>query len=320
MEATAPRDLVVVSGSTHRELAESIAARLGVSLGRVRFTRFSNENLKVCVEENVRDRDVFVVQTSCPPVNESLMETLILVDALRSASAGRITAVLPYFPYARSDKQDEPGISITARLVADLLVTAGAQRVIALDLHSPQAVGFFRVPVDHLTAIPALCEALLASEAPASRVVVATDIGEAKDAGRFAARMKLPLAVIDKRRTGDDEHAVPTAIAGDVRGRHALIVDDEIATGGTILEAAELVRKMGAESVEAAVVHPVLSGHAIERLRASSLRRLFVTDTIPLPPEKRDPRIEVVSVAPLLAEAIRRVHHGESLYDMASRR
>jgi len=320
MEMPLSRDLIVVSGTTHPALAAAITARLGATLGRVRFNRFSNENLKVCVEENVRDRDVFVLQTSCSPVNESFMETLILIDALRSASAGRITAVLPYFPYARSDKQDEPGISITARLVADLLVTAGAHRVLALDLHSPQVMGFFRIPIDHLTAIPVLCEALLAKDPTVERVVVATDIGEAKDAGRFAARMKLPLAVIDKRRTGDDEHAMPTAIAGDVRGRHALIVDDEIATGGTILEAVGLVRRMGAAGVEAAVVHPVLSGNAIERLRGSSLERLLVTDTIPLPPEKRDPRIEVVSVAPLLADAIGRIHRGESLYDMASRR
>lgn len=320
MEGPTARDLVVIAGTTHPRLAERIARELDAPMGRVRFNRFSNENLKVCIEENVRERDVFVVQTSCSPVNESLMETLILIDALRSASAGRITAVLPYFPYARSDKQDEPGISITARLVADLLATAGAHRVLAMDLHSPQIVGFFRVPVDHVTAVPVLCEALLRTGEPGERVVVATDIGEAKDAGRFAASMKLPLAVIDKRRTGDDEHAVPTAIAGDVRGRHALIVDDEIATGGTILEAAELVRGMGAASVEAAVVHPVLSGHAVDRLRTSSLRRLLITDSIPLPPEKADPRIEVVSVAPLLAEAIRRIHRGQSLYDMASRR
>ena len=195
------RDIVVVAGSTHRELAARIASALGTSLARVRFTRFSNENLKVCVEENVRDRDVFVVQTSCPPVNESLMETLILIDALRAASAGRVTAVLPYMPYVRSDKQDEPGVSISARLVADLLVTAGAQRVLALDLHSPQIVGFFRVPVDHLTAIPTLC-ASLAAPPETPRVVVATDIGEAKDAGRIAAQLGLPLAVIDKRRAG----------------------------------------------------------------------------------------------------------------------
>ncbi len=313
-------DLVIIAGSTHRDLASRIASLLGTAPGRVRYNRFSNENLKVCIEENVRERDVFVVQTSCPPVNESLMETLILIDALRSASAGRITAVLPYFPYARSDKQDEPGISITARLVADLLVTAGAHRVLAMDLHSPQIVGFFRVPVDHVTAIPVLCEALLRGDTHASRVVVATDIGQAKDAGRFAGNMHLPLAVIDKRRTGDDEHAMPNAIVGDVKDRHALIVDDEIATGGTIMEAGELLMGMGAASVEAAVVHPVLSGNAVERLRASPLRRLLVTDSIPLAPSKVDPRIEVVSVAPLLAEAIRRIHTGVSLYDMASRR
>jgi ribose-phosphate pyrophosphokinase len=311
-------DLVVVSGTTHRALATSIAAALDAPLARVRFTRFSNENLKVCIEDNVRGRDVFVVQTSCPPVNESLMETLILIDALRSSSAGRITAVLPYMPYVRSDKQDEPGVSISARLVADLLVAAGASRILALDLHSPQIVGFFRVPVDHITAIPVLCQGLASRDEP--WVVVATDIGEAKDAGRIAAQLGIGLAVIDKRRAGDDEHALPNAIVGDVRGRHALIVDDEIATGGTILEAAELVLRMGALSAEAAVVHPVLSGNALPRLRASRLSRLRVTDTIPVPPEKSDPRIEVVSVAPLLAEAIRRLHAGESLNDMASRR
>ena len=312
-------DPVIVAGTSHPSLAQKIAEILGLPLGGVRFTRFSNENLKVRVEDNVRDRDVFVVQTSCPPVNEALMETLILIDALRSASAGRITAVIPYFPYARSDKQDEPGVSITARLVADLLVTAGAHRALLMDLHAPQECGFFRIPVDHITAIPVLCGEL-GRDNGRSRVVVATDIGEAKDAGRFAATMSLPLAIINKKRTGDDEHAVPNAIVGDVKGRHALIVDDEIATGGTILEAADMLKRMGAVAVEAAVVHPVLSGNAVQKLRDSSLSRLLVTDSIPLPDEKRDPRIEVVSVAPLLAEAIRRIHSGGSLYDMASRR
>lgn len=313
------RDLVVIAGSTHEALSRSICERLGVTPGRVRFNRFSNENLKVCVEENVRDRDVYVIQTSCPPVNESLMETLMLVDALRGAAAGRITTVLPYFPYVRSDKQDEPGVSVTARLVADMLVTAGTQRVIALDMHSPQIHGFFRIPVDHITAIPTLCASLAADDA-GERVVVATDIGEAKDAGRFARQLGVPLAVIDKRRTGDDEHAMPHTLVGDVKGRHALIVDDEIATGGTILEAAEMVMRMGAASVEAAAVHAVLSGPAVARVRTSSLRRLRVTDSIPLPPEKRDPRIEVVSIAGLLAEAIRRVHRGDSVSDLASHR
>jgi ribose-phosphate pyrophosphokinase len=313
------KELVVLGGSTHPTLVVDVCTRLGIEPGRVRFTRFSNENVKVRVETNVRDRDVFVLQTSCPPVNESLMETLILIDALRSSGAGRVTAVLPYFPYVRSDKQDEPGISITARLVADLLVTAGAQRVVTLDMHSPQIHGFFRVPVDHLTAIPVLCSRL-AADTSVPRVVVATDVGEAKDAGRFAASLGYPLAVIDKRRHGDDEHAVPKALVGDVVGRRALIVDDELATGGTILEAAELVTRMGALGAEAAVVHPVLSGNAVERLRRSSLTRLVVTDSIPLSAEKRDPRIEVVSVAPLLAEALRRIHHGQSTADLASRR
>lgn len=319
MAAVQDQGPVIVAGSTHPELAAAVADGLGARLARVRFNRFSNENLKVCVEENVRDRDVYVVQTSCPPVNESLMETLILIDALRGASAGRVTAVLPYLPYVRSDKQDEPGVSITARLVADLLATAGANRVIAMDLHSPQIHGFFRVPLDHLTAIPVLCSGL-GADPTVPRVVVATDIGEAKDAGRIAASLGLPVAVIDKRRSGDDEHAVPHTLVGDVRDRHALIVDDEIATGGTIMEAADLVLRLGAASVEAAVVHPVLSGNAVERLRGSSLRRLRVTDSIPLPPEKRDPRIEVVSVAGLLSEAIRRVHRGESVADLASHR
>ncbi len=310
---------LIASGSTHPALASAIAAHLGTDTARIRFNRFSNENLKVCVESNVRDRDVYVVQTSCPPVNESLMETLLLIDALRGASAGRVTAVLPYFPYVRSDKQDEPGVSITARLVADLLVTAGAQRLIAMDLHSPQIHGFFRVPVDHVTAVPVLGRALGAGGA-VQRVVVATDIGEAKDAGRFAASLGVDLAVIDKRRTGDDEHAVPRALVGDVRGRHALIVDDEIATGGTIVEAAELVMRLGAASVEAAAVHGVLCGKALERIRSSPLQRVLVTDSIPLTDAKRDPRIEVVSIAGLLADTIGRTHRGESVADLASHR
>ncbi len=314
------RDPVLVAGTTHPLLAQAVGAHLGLGLLPVRFNRFSNENLKVRVEGPVRDRDVFVIQTSCPPVNEALMETLILLDALRGAGAGRLTVVLPYFPYVRSDKMDEPGVSISARLVADLLVTAGATRMLVMDLHSPQIHGFFRVPVDHITAVPILCASLAGSAAAGDRVVVATDIGEAKDAGRFAARLGVPLAVIDKRRSGDDEHAVPHTLAGDVVGRHALIVDDEIATGGTLLEAAEMVLRLGAASVEAAVVHPVLSGNAVERLRASRMVRLRVTDSIPLPDDKRDPRIEVVSVASLLGEAIRRVHAGESLDDLASRR
>jgi ribose-phosphate pyrophosphokinase len=314
-------DLTILAGSSHPSLAHSIAGALGVPLAQASVMKFSNENIKVRIEQSVRGNDVFVVQTSCPPVSDNLLELLIFIDALRGASAGRITAVLPYFPYVRSDKKDEPRISITARLVADLLQAAGADRVLSLDLHSAQIHGFFRIPMDHLTAIPLLVDALKRdAELMSAPVVIAPDVGEAKDAGRFARQLDAPLAIVDKRRTGDDERAHAQYLVGDVRGRHAVIVDDEIATGGTVFEAAGFVKTEGAASVRAAIVHPVLSGHAVERLRSSTLAKLLVTDTIPLPPEKQDPRIEVVSVAPLLAEAIRRIHEGRSVAAMMSTR
>ncbi len=306
----------VFSGSAHTALAQAICAHLGLALGRARTVRFSNENLKVKIEENVREEDVFVVQPSCPPVSEGLVELLIILDALKSASAHRVTAVLPYYPYARSDKKDEPRISITARLVADLVETAGADRVMTIDLHSPQIQGFFRMPADQLTAVPLLCDHLRKTQDLSVATVVAADVGEAKDAGRFAKRLDLPLAIVDKRRTGDDERAQVRNLVGDVRGRDCLIVDDEIATGGTVFEATEFLFAAGARSVQAAIVHPVLSGPAIERLRKSRLSKLTVTDTIPIPPEKRDPKIEVISIAGLLAEAITRTHDGRSLSDL----
>ena len=314
-------DLTILAGSSHPALAASICALLKTELASVTITKFSNENIKVRIDESVRGKDVFVVQTSCPPVSDNLLELLICIDALRGASAGRITAVLPYFPYARSDKKDEPRISITARLVADLLETAGADRVLTLDMHSPQIHGFFKIPMDHLTAVPLLCEAVARdAELMSAPVVIAPDVGEAKDAGGFARRLSAPLAIVDKRRTGDDEKAKPVHLVGEVRGRHAIFVDDEMATGGTIFEAAKFVLAQGAASVRAAVVHPVLSGDAVSRLRTSTLKKLTVTDTLPLRADKNDPRIEVVSVAPLLAEAIQRIHDGESVATMMSRR
>jgi ribose-phosphate pyrophosphokinase len=314
-------DLTILTGSSHPALARAICAEIGVPLASTTITKFTNENIKVRIDESVRGRDVFIVQTSCPPVSDNLLELLIFIDALRGASAGRITAVLPYFPYARSDKKDEPRISITARLDADLLETAGADRVLALDMHSPQIHGFFKIPIDHLTAVPLVCEALARdAELMAAPVVVAADVGEAKDAGRFARRLAAPLAIIDKRRSGDDEKAKLAHLVGEVAGRHAVIVDDEIATGGTVFEAARFAAAQGAASVRAAVVHGVLSGDAVPRLRASALRKLIITDTLPLPDAKRDGRIEVVSVAPLLAEAIRRVHDGQSVSAMMSTR
>lgn len=302
--------LKVFAGSSHPALAREICACLGLAPGAVTTTRFSNENLKVKIEENVREQDVFVVQTAAPPLSENIVELLILLDALTHASARRVTAVVPAFPYARSDKKDEPRISITARLMADLLATAGADRILTVDLHSPQIQGFFSMPVDQLTAVPVLCERLRDTVA-AGAVVVAADVGEAKDAGGFAKRLDLPIAIIDKRRSGDDERAEAVAVIGEVAGKQCVLVDDEIATGGSIFSAADFLLDHGAASVSAAVVHPVLSGRAVERLAASRLERLLVTNTIPL--RHASPKIEVLSVAPLLAEAITRIHDGRSV-------
>lgn len=309
--------LKVFSGSSHPALVREICDVLGIPVGRAHTTRFSNENLKVKIDENVREEDVFVVQTACPPLSENIVELLILLDALRHSSAKRVTAVLPYFPYARSDKKDEPRISITARLMADMVATAGADRVLTVDLHSPQIQGFFSMPADQLSGVPVLCERLKEDDL-SNTVVVAADVGEAKDAGRFAKRLDLPIAFIDKRRTGDDEKARPAHVIGDVKGKDCLLVDDEIATGGTIFSATDFLLDQGARSVQAAIVHPVLSGRAIERLNASRLTRMLVTNTIPIGPEKASPKIEILSMAPLLATAITHIHDGRSVSELFS--
>jgi len=306
-------EIKLIAGTSHPALAAEIAAHLGVALTETEIIRFGNENILFQCKENVRESDVFVIQTSCPPVSDLLLELLIVIDALKHASARRITAVLPYFPYARSDKKDRPRISITARLIADLLEAAGADRVLTMNLHSPQVQGFFRIPVDHLNATPIVCNYLRETSNLKHAVLVASDVGEAKDLGEYANRLKLPMAIIDKRRHDDSESPVAVALIGDVAGKAALIIDDEIASGGTMIEAAGFLRKNGATHIEAAAVHPVLSGHAVERLRDSPIERLVVTNTIPLPEPKRDPRIEVVSVAELFADAIRAIHTGDSV-------
>ena len=308
--------LKVFAGGSHPTLAHEICGCLGISLGRSHTTRFSNENLKVKIEENVREEDVFVVQTSAAQLSDGIMELLLMLDALKHASARRVTAVLPYFPYARSDKKDEPRISIAARLVADLLSTAGADRVLTIDLHSPQIQGFFRKPADHLTAVPVLCDYLKDAERLGDAVVVAADVGEAKDAGRFAKQLDLPIAFVDKRRSGDDEQAKAVAVIGDVANKTCLLVDDEIATGGTIFEATDFLMERGAKRVLAAVVHPVLSGRAVQRLDQSALEKLVVTNTIPIPPDKQSKKIVTLSVAPLLATAITRIHDGRSVSEL----
>jgi ribose-phosphate pyrophosphokinase len=314
--------LRVFSGSAHPGLARAICRKLGILPGAARIHRFANDNIKVKVEENVRAADVFVVQPSCPPVADGLVEVLVFIDALKHASANRVTAVLPYYPYVRSDKKDEPRISITARLVADLLQTAGADRVLVVDLHSPQAQGFFHVPCDHLTAIELLCDHFRETpERRADLVVVAADIGEAKDAGRFAKRLGCPMAVIDKRRFGDDSTVKAVNLIGEVNGKRALVVDDEVATAGTLMEAADFLRAHGAREVLCCCTHPVLVGDAVDRIASGVVTRFVCTDTLPIADEKlarpgfRD-KLTVLSVAPLLAEAISRIHDGRSVSDL----
>jgi ribose-phosphate pyrophosphokinase len=306
--------LKIFAGSSHPALAKAIAAQAGARLGKLKSTRFSNENIKVKIEENVRGHDVFVVQTAAPPLSDNIVELLIIIDALKFASAARITAVLPYFPYARSDKKDEARISITARLMADLLETSGADRVLTMSLHAPQILGFFRRPADQLLGAQILKTHFKRGDL-SKTVVVATDAGAGKIAGHFAKRLRVPLAIIDKRRLDDSERAVSTALIGDVRGKDAIIYDDEIATGGSIQEAARILREFGARRVRVGVTHPVFSGPAVERLREAELDELVVCDTIPVPPEKANalPKLKVLSTAKLFGEAILRIHGGKSV-------
>jgi ribose-phosphate pyrophosphokinase len=308
------RTLKIFAGSSHPALARAIAKESGVPLGRRKVVRFSNENIKVKIEENVRGCDVFVIQTSAPPLSDHIVELLILIDALKFASAARITAVLPYFPYARSDKKDEARISITARLMADLLESAGADRVLTMTLHAPQILGFFRKPADQLLATPIL-KRHFKKKSLANNVVVATDAGAGKIAGHFAKRLGLPMAVIDKRRLDDTEKAQGTALIGDVRGKEAIIYDDEIATGGSIQEAARILRDFGAKRVRVGVTHAVLSGPALDRLKSAELDELVVTDTIPMTEAnaKGLPNLTVLSTAKLFADAILRIHEGRSV-------
>lgn len=304
--------LKVFSGSSHPHLAQGICDRLGIPLGKSHTVTFSNENMMVQIDENVRECDVFVVQTSCSPVHTNFFELLMMIDALRSASAARITAVMPYIPYIRSDKKDRPRISITARLVADLLETAGADRVLAMDMHTAQAQGFFGIPVDHLMAAVTICERL-ERDKDDDWILVAADVGEAKDIGKYANTLDLPFAIIDKRRFSDDERPRAVNLIGQVDGKTALVVDDEIASGATLCEAASFLRDHGATRVIAAASHAVFSGRASERIADAYIEKVIVTDTIPLTAQQLNSKIEVLSVASLFAAAITRIHDGRSV-------
>jgi ribose-phosphate pyrophosphokinase len=264
----------------------------------------------------VRECDVFVVQSSCPPVSEGIVELLILIDALRSASASRITAVLPYYPYVRSDKKDQPRISITAKLMAQLLRAAGAGRVLTMTLHSPQIQGFFDIPVDHLQSTPVLCSYYAQLPVIRECVAVAPDAGSAKRAGSFAQRLDIPLAFVDKRRLGNTDDVASRAVVGDVRDKHVIIFDDEISTAGSLMGAVDVLKNAGAREIYVGCTHGVLCGPAIERIAASPVKEVVVTNTVPLPPEKRHPKIKTLSVAPLFAEAIKRTHTGQSIHSL----
>jgi ribose-phosphate pyrophosphokinase len=276
------------------------------------IARFSNDNLFVQIKENVRERDVFVVQSFTQPVSDCIMELMIVCDALRSASARRITAVIPYYSYARSDKKDAPRISITGRLIADLLQTAGANRVLTMDLHADSVHGFFSIPVDHLTAIPLIADYFKGMADLEKTVAVATDAGGAKRVGRFASRLNIPLAIIDKRRVSDTD-VKQGLVVGDVKNRDAIVFDDEISTGGTTVSTINTLKDAGVLNINVAATHGVFCGAAVDNLNQSAAGKVVVTNTVDIPPGKRFSRLEVLSVAGLLAEAIKRIHTGESV-------
>ncbi|MEX2224045.1 MAG: ribose-phosphate pyrophosphokinase [Candidatus Rokuibacteriota bacterium] len=305
-------ELKLFSGNANRPLAEEIAKTLQLPLGDADVSRFSDGEVYVQINENVRGQDVFVIQPTCPPVNDHLMELLVMIDAFKRASARRITAVLPYYGYGRQDRKVQPRVPITAKLVADLLTAAGAQRLLAVDLHAGQIQGFFDIPVDHLFAAPPVIIDHLAKKDLNDPVLVSPDAGGVERARALAKRLKAGLAIIDKRREGTNI-AMFMHLIGDVKGRDAVIVDDMIDTAGTLIQAVDALKREGANRILACAVHGVLSGPAIARIKESILEEVIITNTVPLTPERQLSKIRVLSVAPLLAEAIRRIHDEESV-------
>ncbi|MCP4119639.1 MAG: ribose-phosphate pyrophosphokinase [Desulfobacteraceae bacterium] len=305
-------DLRIFSGGSNPALAQEICDHIGIPLSPLETSRFSNDNLFVQIKESVREKDVFVVQSFTQPVSDHIMELMITLDALRSASARRITVVIPYYSYARSDKKDAPRISIAGRLIADLLKIAGADRVLTMDLHADSVHGFFSIPVDHLTAGPTICE-YFEDRLDLSRVVVvATDAGGAKRAGRFAKRLDSSMAIIDKRRISDSS-VKQGLVVGNVKGYDAIIFDDEISTGGTLVSTVKTLEKAGVNKIYVGATHPVLCGQAAENLASSSIAEVVVANTVDIPEDKRFSQLKVLSVAPLFAQAIQRIHTGDSV-------
>jgi ribose-phosphate pyrophosphokinase len=308
-------DLSVFTGNANRPLAASICRHLRISLGDADVFQFSNENIFVKINENVRGHDVFVIQPFSAPVNRSIMELLIMIDALKRASATRITAVIPYYAYGRTDKKDQPRVPITARLIADCITVAGANRVLTMDMHAGQIQGFFNIPVDELTAQIILARYFVQKELD-DFTVVAADEGFAKKARQLADRLSAPLAIIEKRRHGNNSIAEAMGIIGSVEGRHALIIDDEIDTAGSLTQAARVVQESGARNIYCSATHGIFSGPAIERLKNAPIEEIVVTDSIPLPEQKRLPNMTTLSVAELFAGAISRIHDGRSVTEL----
>jgi len=305
-------ELKVFTGNAHPDLAKAVTDYMDIPLGNCEVFEFSNENTFVRILENVRERDTFIIQPICSPVNTSLVELLIMIDALKRASAGRITAVIPHYSYGRSDRKDQPRIPITGRLVADLLTVAGANRVLTVDLHSAQIQGFFNIPVDELTALYILSDYYKKRDIN-DLVVVAADFGISRRARDVAARLNAPLAIIEQRRVGNVDKKEALNVVGDVKGKPALIVDDEITTGGTLVNVVAAILERGAKEVYACATHPVFSGPAIDRIAASPIKEVTVTDTVPVNGDKKLEKITVLPIAPLLGEAIRRIHTGQSI-------
>jgi ribose-phosphate pyrophosphokinase len=305
-------ELKVFTGNAHPALAQAVAEYLKIPLGKCEVFEFSNENIFVRILENVRQRDTFVIQPFCSPVNKNLVELLIMLDALKRASAGRITAVVPYYGYGRTDKKDQPRVPITARLVADLLTVAGANRLLTVDLHAAQIQGFFNIPVDELTVFYLLSHYFREKDLD-DLVVVASDIGITKRARDLAANLKAPLAIVEKRRVGNDDRAETLNIIGEVEGKVALTVDDEIDTAGSLVGVVSALEKRGAKEIYACCTHPIFSGQAIKKIASCPVKEVVVTDTVPVAGDKKLDKITVLPIAPLLGEAIHRIHTGLSI-------
>jgi ribose-phosphate pyrophosphokinase len=302
-------------GTSHPELAGEISTYLDIPLSGRDIIRFPNENIFWRLHESVRGQDVFLIQTMSSPVSDNIMELLIAIDCLRRDSASRITVVMPYMAYARSDKKDQPRVPITARLMADLIETAGADRYITVDLHAGQIQGFFSIPGDEITSFHLLSDYFIQQKLD-NAVIVTADLGFAKRGRNFAAKLQKPMAFVEKRRTGNTSQSEALTVIGDVSGCDVIIVDDEISTAGSIQNTVQVVKDNGARDVYVCITHPVLVGPAIERLRPLPIKQIVATNTLPIPPEKMLPNIKVLSVGPLLGEVIRRVHDGRSVGEM----